>query len=128
MTLTLGPAAGRGPRRANVGPDVAVTSSPVNVDRSAPTSAGSITAKATNGTSVSVAYTAADGTGAGVASVQAFYSTSSSLTSPQACGSVSSAAASGTITCTIPAVDATYHVYTRATDALGTVEAAPGAA
>ena len=63
-----------------------------------------------------------------MSSVQAFYSTSTSLTSPQACGSVSSGATSGTITCTIPAVDATYRVYTRATDGLGTVEAAPGAA
>ncbi len=112
---------------ANVGPAAAVTSTSVVVDRTAPTSVASIAAKGTKGTSVSVAYTASDGSGVGVSSVQAFYSTSTSLTSPQACGSVSSAAASGTITCTIPAVDATYRVYTRATDGLGTVEAAPGA-
>ena len=113
---------------ANVGPEAAADSTSVVVDRAAPTSAGSIAAPATNGTSVSVAYTASDGSGVGISSVQAFYSTSASLTSPQACGSVSSSAASGTITCTLPAVDATYRVYTRATDGLGTVEAAPGAA
>ena len=127
MTLTLG-AQRVEDLVANVGPDEAAVSSTVVVDRTAPTSAGSIAAKGTTGTSVPVAYTASDGSGVGVASVQAFYSTSSSLTSPQACGSVSSSAAGGTITCTIPAVDATYRVYTRATDALGTVEAAPGAA
>ena len=113
---------------ANVGPETGVSSGPVKVDRTAPTSAGSITAKSTTGTSVAVKYTASDGTGVGVRSVQAFYSTSSSLASPQACGSVSSSAATGTITCTIPAIDATYRIYTRATDALGTTEAAPGTA
>jgi subtilisin family serine protease len=113
---------------ANVGPAAAVTSSAVVVDRTAPVSAGSIAPAATIGTGVSVAYTASDGTGVGVASVQAFYSTSASLTSPQACGSVSSPASSGTISCTIPATDATYRVFTRATDALGTTEAAPATA
>ncbi|MEI7745312.1 MAG: hypothetical protein WCK58_16375 [Chloroflexota bacterium] len=58
----------------------------------------------------------------------AYSSTSAALTSPTQCGAVSGASTSGVITCTIPAVDATYYVYTRATDAAGNTEAAPGAA
>ena len=60
--------------------------------------------------------------------MQAFYSTTAALTSPTACGSVVSGAASGTIACTIPATDATYRIFTRATDVVGNVEAAPGTA
>ena len=113
---------------ANVGPDEDATSDAVTVDRTPPTSAASVNAVATNGTSVAVGYTAGDGSGTGVASVQAYYSTSAALTSPVACGSVASGAASGTIACTIPGADATYRLFTRATDALGNVEAAPGTA
>ena len=127
MTLTL-KAQGVQDSVANVGPDDDATSAAVIVDHTPPASVGAVTATATNGTSVSVAYTASDPTGTGVASVQAFYSTTAALTSPTACGSVVSGAASGTIACTIPATDATYRVFTRATDVVGNVEAAPGTA
>ena len=94
--------------------------------RSKPVSSGSITATYTTSTNVSVAYTASDV--GGLASVQAYYSTSGALTSPTQCGQVVSAATSGTITCVIPASQGTFYVYTRATDAAGNVEDAPGSA
>ena len=127
VTLTL-KAQGVQDAVANVGPDDDTTSAAVTVDHTPPASVGAVTATATNGTSVSVAYTASDSTGTGVASVQAFYATTAALTSPTACGSVVSGAASGTIACTIPATDATYRIFTRATDVVGNVEAAPGTA
>ena len=127
VTLTL-KAQGVVDAVANVGPDEDETSDPVTVDRTAPASSGSIVASATNGTAVAVDYSAGDGPGTGVAAVQAFYSTSATLTAPQACGSVVLGAATGTIACTIPATDATYRVFTRATDAVGNVEGAPGTA
>jgi len=93
------------------------------LDRVAPTSTGAIAATLTNNVSLPVTYTAADTNT--IQTVTAWYSTSSTLTSPVQCGSVSSAATSGTITCTLPATNATYYVYTRGTDLAGNVEAAP---
>ena len=97
-------------------------------DATAPVSSGAITATVTTGTSVSVIYSATDNSS--LASIITYYSTSASLTSPTNCGSasLSGTSASGTITCTIPASDATYYVYTRTTDTAGNVEAAPGSA
>jgi hypothetical protein len=95
-------------------------------DTTKPVSSGSITASYTTGTSVSVSYTATDA--AGLSSITAYYSTSSSLASPFSCGSatgLSGTSASGTLTCTVPSADATYYIYTRATDAAGNIEDAP---
>ena len=91
-------------------------------DTTAPVSSGSISATYTNGTSVSVAYSASDI--GGLVSIAAFYSTNSDLTSPVSCGTVTSASTTGTISCTIPATDATYYIYTRATDVTGNIEGA----
>jgi hypothetical protein len=97
-------------------------------DSTAPVSSGAITATVTTGTSVSVSYSATDNSS--LASIITYYSTSASLTSPMNCGStsLSGTSASGTITCTVPATDATYYVYTQATDTAGNVDAAPGSA
>ncbi len=125
LTLTAGSVSdGAG----NPGPAADVGSAAVTIDRTAPTSAGSIAATVTAGTSVPVGYTASDGTGSGLALVTAYYSTSTDLASPVACGITAGTATSGTITCTIPAVDGTYYVYTRATDLAGNTETAPGTA
>ena len=110
----------------NPGPATPATAATVTRDATAPSSSGSVTATTTSGTSLSVDWTASDGTGSGLASVTAYYSTSAALTSPVSCGSAAGTATAGTITCTIPAVDATYQLFTRATDAAGNTEAAPG--
>ncbi len=96
----------------------------VRIDTVAPVTSGSITATTTNSTSVAVNYTATDAIG--VDSVTAQYSTSAALTAPTSCGTVVSAATSGSIGCTIPATDATYYMYTIGSDAAGNTEAAPG--
>ena len=96
-------------------------------DATSPSSAGSVSATVTNGTSVDVGYAAFDNL-AGLASVRAYYATSATLTSPVFCGIAISSATSGTISCTIPSTDGTYYVFTRATDAAGNTEAAPLAA
>jgi uncharacterized repeat protein (TIGR02059 family)/uncharacterized repeat protein (TIGR02543 family) len=78
----------------------------------------------TTSASVSIPYTASDPSTT-IRSVTAFYSTSSSLTSPQQCGTTTSATSPNTVTCTLPATNTTYYLYTRATDAAGVQEAAP---
>ncbi|NDF55754.1 MAG: hypothetical protein EB145_16455, partial [Proteobacteria bacterium] len=98
-------------------------------DTTPPVSSGSITATTTTGTSVSVDYTATDASN-GVSSVTVYYSTAVNLGSPTSCGSATSlsgSSVSGTITCTIPASDATYYVFTRASDGTNT-ESAPSSA
>ena len=112
----------------NPGPATPAAAATVTHDATAPTSSGSVTATTTSGTSVSVDYTASDGTGSGLASVTAYYSTQAALASPVSCGSYTGTATAGTITCAIPAVAATYYLYTRAADAAGNTEAAPGTA
>jgi hypothetical protein len=127
VSLTL---AARGVEDAvgNVGPEDAASGGPVLVDRSAPTSAGSVTTSVTTGTTIDVAYTASDGAGAGLATVTAFVSPASSLASPQAGGTTDAPEPAGTIQCMLPAADAVYRVFTRATDAVGNAEPVPGAA
>jgi len=97
-------------------------------DTTRPASTATITDATTTGTSVSVAFSASDL--GGLASITAYYSANSNLSSPSSCGtsSISSTSASGTIICTIPSTDSTYYFYTRATDAAGNVENAPGSA
>ena len=120
---TLGSSPGSNTLTASVEYLSSVTFTATSTDTVAPTSSANIVSLYTNSTSVSVNYTASDaGT---IASVTAYYSTSPSLTSPTSCGSATSAATSGTITCTVAATNTTYYVYTRATDAAGNVEAAP---
>ena len=96
------------------------------IDTTAPLSTATAPASSMS-TSVSVGYTITAGT-ADVASVAAFYSTNSGLTSPTQCGTVTSTAASGTITCTLPSTSGTYYLFTKATDAAANVEGAPGSA
>ena len=120
---TLGSSPGSNTLTASVEYLSNVTFTATSTDTVAPTSSANIVSLYTNSTSVSVNYTASDaGT---IASVTVYYSTSPSLTSPTSCGSTTSAATSGTITCTVAATNTTYYVYTRATDAAGNVEAAP---
>jgi uncharacterized repeat protein (TIGR02059 family) len=78
----------------------------------------------TSGTSVSGTLN----TNENLSSVTLYYSTSSSLSSPQSCGSTSNPTNGQSLTCTISAVDATYYFYTRGTDIAGNIEAAPGSA
>ncbi|MEI7744073.1 MAG: hypothetical protein WCK58_10025, partial [Chloroflexota bacterium] len=110
---------------ANTGHSAAVD---VSIVRHAPTSAASVVAATTTGTSVSVDWTAVDIDGSGITSVTVYRSTGSTLASPAACGTYTGAATSGTIMCTIPAVDGTYYLHTRATDAHGKTETAPDTA
>ena len=88
-----------------------------------PTSSGVITPTYTTNANLSVAYTAVDV--GGLASIRAYYSTLGDLSSPTLCGTVVSAATAGTITCVVPAVQRTYYIFTRATDAAGNIEDAP---
>jgi len=123
---TLGPSPGSNTLTASTTYVSNTTFTETATDTVAPTSVGTITALYTNTTSVSVGYVASDsGT---ITSVAAYYSTSAALTSPSLCGSVTSAATSGTITCTIPATNTTYYIYTRATDSASNVESAPSSA
>ncbi len=123
---TLGPSPGSNTLTASTTYVSNITFTETATDTVAPTSIGTITALYTNTTSVSVGYVASDsGT---ITSVAAYYSTSPALTSPSLCGSVTSAATSGTITCTIPATNTTYYIYTRATDSASNVESAPSSA
>ena len=123
---TLGPSPGSNTLTASTTYVSNITFTETATDTVAPTSVGTITALYTNTTSVSVGYVASDsGT---ITSVATYYSTSPALTSPSLCGSVTSAATSGTITCTIPATNTTYYIYTRATDSASNVESAPSSA
>ena len=90
-----------------------------------PESSGSITATITTGNSAIVSYSASDS--GGLAGIAVYYSSSSTLSSPVICGSasISTTSATGNLTCTLPSTDATYFVYTVATDAAGNIEDAP---
>ncbi|MGI9186023.1 MAG: Ig-like domain-containing protein, partial [Gaiellales bacterium] len=92
-----------------------------------PATVGAIAFTQTNTPSIAMTYTAVDV--GGMASIQAFYSTSASLTSPQLCATVVSSATSGTMSCLIPSTPAaTYYVFTRGTDTAGNLEDIPGSA
>lgn len=105
-----------------------ITFTTLAADVTKPVSSGSIVATITRGDTATVAYTATDA--GGLASITVYYSTSPSLTSPASCGTatISGTSASGSITCTLPSSDATYYIYTVATDAAGNIENAPGSA
>ncbi|MFM8566955.1 MAG: LamG-like jellyroll fold domain-containing protein, partial [Gemmatimonadota bacterium] len=104
----------------------------LTLDTVVPTSFATIARTSTNNPTITVSYTASD-TGT-LTQIDAYYSTSSSLTSPTACGQRISAATSGSLTCDLPAVpptdgsistDGVYYVWVQASDAAGNVEPAP---
>ena len=96
----------------------------VVIDRTPPGSSASIAAAYATGSTAAVTYLASDNL-SGIVRVSAYYSGDPGLSSPTACGAVIGTATSGTVTCSIPALDGTYYVYTVATDAAGNVEEAP---
>ena len=115
------------------GPATAATvTDAITLDTVPPTSFATISRTATNNPTVTVSYTASDvGT---VQTIDAYYSTSMSMTFPEPCGQTTSSAASGTVACDLPATDpvdgsrstdGTYYVWTIATDSAGNVEATP---
>ena len=85
------------------------------------TSIGISAAYITSGTSVSNVLN----TNETLSSVSLYYSTSASLTSPQSCGSTSNPINGQTLTCSVPASDATYYFYSIGTDSAGNVEGSP---
>ena len=75
---------------------------------------------------VSLSYTSSDdGT---VSLLTVYYSTTSALTSPTSCGSVSDPGAQGSVTCTLPGMSGTYHVWSIATDDQDREESDPASA
>ncbi len=94
------------------------------VETTPPVSSGTVAQDyLTSGNTISVSFTASDASG--IQSVTAYYSINSNLSSPASCGTYTGANTSGTITCTLPSVDRTYYLYTRAVDQAGNIEAAP---
>lgn len=96
----------------------------ITVDKTAPSSKATVAAAYTTGTAVSVAWTATD-TGSGTQFVTVYYAPGGVVSAAVACVGVSTSATSGTLTCTIPATDGNYGIFTRATDLAGNLEAAP---
>ncbi|MEY4365574.1 MAG: hypothetical protein RLZZ305_918, partial [Actinomycetota bacterium] len=92
-----------------------------------PLPVSSVTAPAsTRGRTISVSYSASDN--AAVTSMQVYYSSAANLASPVSCATVANPAASGTVSCTLPVTQATYYLFSRATDSRGQTESAPGSA
>ena len=57
----------------------------------------------------------------GLVSIDAYYAKTIGLTPASSCGTLTSSATSGSLTCTLDTQNTTYYVYTRATDRAGNV-------
>ena len=92
-----------------------------------PVPVSSVTAPGTTrNRTVTVTYSASDnGT---VTSIQVWYSAAANLSSPVSCATKNSPGASGTVSCTLPSTQATYYLFSRATDNRNQTETAPGSA